>query len=166
MADDSGSVGGKGGPGSVGGAGDAASAHGADSDRGISAGDRSDVSNASASVSADDVGAQADKVTGPAADWDGYDQPDAAAASAVGRPPSEGTVAEEKRRADEAVDKSADELAAASPTAASLVSGFRAAGGTFQASATGSYFDKTAMTINISGATDTERMQLISHELG
>src|SRR5262249_5037323 len=83
------------------------------------------------------------------------------------RTPSEGTLAEIARREGLEVDRVAARLAADSPTAAGLLSAFRAAGGRFEHSFRGGYFrDGATPAIGVPMGTDEARMQTVAHELG
>lgn len=92
-----------------------------------------------------------------------------AAEDAEARTVSEGTQAEIDRRAENArVEALADRLAGLSPTAAGLLSSFRAAGGVFERSPLGGWFDENRErpTIGVPTGTDEQNMRTIAHELG
>lgn len=81
---------------------------------------------------------------------------------------SEGTQAEISRREENAkVEAVADRLAATSPTAAGLLSSFRASSGVFERSAKGGWFSNADRpTIGVPAGTELENMRTIAHELG
>lgn len=158
MAEDSGKVGGAGATGGGGNVGGTSQAGGATEAKGVSAQDRSEVDMATSGVTASEITAQANKVTGAATTTDGFEK------AAATTDPAKAKAAEDAK-----VAASADALAKASPTADKLLSEFRAAGGTLVSSPKGSYItgkEGPNPTIHVGPGTTQEQMRSIAHELG